>query len=301
MTARVDTVAILGLGLIGGSLARALRASGFCSRLLGYGHREPSLRRGIELGVIDDFTLDLDEVLTQADVLVLCTPTLVAADVLREILPRLQGRDDAPVITDAASVKGSLLAAALDVCGEAPAKLVLGHPIAGSERSGVDASSADLYVNHRVILTPVAENDPAAVTLVRDMWASTGAEVVEMEVAQHDAVLAATSHLPHVLAYALVDALARSPDSEEIFRCAAGGFRDFTRIASSDPVMWRDIAIANRAALLDAIDLFSTHLAELRQAVASEDSDSMHETFTRAKAARDNFARTLADRGQGKS
>ncbi len=301
MSARVDTVAILGLGLIGGSLARALRASGFCNRLLGYGHREPSLRRGIELGVIDDFTLDLEEVLTQADVLVLCTPTLVAADVLREILPRLQGRDDAPVITDAASVKGSLLAAALDACGEVPAKLVLGHPIAGSERSGVDASSADLYVNHRVILTPVAENDPAAVTLVRDMWASTGAEVVEMEVAQHDAVLAATSHLPHVLAYALVDALARSPDSEEIFRCAAGGFRDFTRIASSDPVMWRDIAIANRAALLDAIDLFSAHLAELRQAVANEDSDGMHETFTRAKAARDNFARILADRGQGKS
>ncbi len=301
MGASVNNVAILGLGLIGGSLARALRASGFCARLLGYGHREPSLRRGVELGVIDAFTLDLDEVIAEADVLVLCTPTLVAADVLREILPRLQGRDDAPIITDAASVKGNLLAAAREVCGEAPAKLVLAHPIAGSERSGVDASSADLYVNHRVILTPVAENDPAAVALVRDMWASTGAEVVAMEVAQHDAVLAATSHLPHVLAYALVDALARSPDSEEIFHCAAGGFRDFTRIASSDPVMWRDIAIANRDALLDAIDLFSAHLAELREAVASENSDGMHETFTRAKAARDNFARILADRGQGKN
>lgn len=300
VSARVDTVAILGLGLIGGSLARALRANGFCRRLLGYGHREPSLRRGVELGVIDDFTLNIDEAIAQADILVLCTPTLVAAEVLADILPRLAGHENPPVVTDAASVKGSLLAAARKACGEVPANLVLGHPIAGSERSGVDASSAELYINHRVILTPVAENNPAAVTLVRDMWLSTGAEVVEMDVARHDAVLAATSHLPHVLAYALVDALAQSPDSEDIFRCAAGGFRDFTRIASSDPVMWRDIAIANKGALLESIDLFSKHLAQLREAVASEDGEGMHQTFTRAKAARDGFARILAARGQDK-
>ncbi|TDG13516.1 prephenate dehydrogenase/arogenate dehydrogenase family protein [Seongchinamella unica] len=301
MAERVDTVAILGLGLIGGSLARALRANGFCRRVIGYGHREPSLRRGVELGVIDDFTLDLDEVISQADILVICTPTLVAAEVLAAILPRLQGLARAPVITDAASVKGSLYRAAKAACdGSFPPGLVLGHPIAGSERSGVEASKADLYENHRVILTPVAENDSEAVELVRDMWLATGAEVVEMEVEQHDAVLAATSHLPHVLAYALVDALARSDSSEEIFRCAAGGFRDFTRIASSDPVMWRDIAIANRSALLDAIDLFSEHLGQLREAVAAEDSEGMHATFTRAKAARDDFAAILAQRGQGK-
>ncbi|RLQ22693.1 prephenate dehydrogenase/arogenate dehydrogenase family protein [Seongchinamella sediminis] len=301
MAERVDTVAILGLGLIGGSLARALRATGFCRQVIGYGHREPSLRRGLELGVIDDFTLDLDKVIRRADILVICTPTLVAADVLASILPRLQGLAQAPVVTDAASVKGNLYQAAREACGGSfPPGFVLGHPIAGSERSGVDASRADLYKNHRVILTPVAENDSDAVTLVRDMWLATGAEVVAMEVAQHDAVLAATSHLPHVLAYALVDALAQSDASEEIFRCAAGGFRDFTRIASSDPVMWRDIAIANKTALLDAIDLFSEHLGRLREAVATGDADGMHATFTRAKAARDEFATILAERGQGK-
>jgi prephenate dehydrogenase len=294
---QVDTVAILGLGLIGGSLARAVRENGFASRVIGYGHREPSLRRGLELGVIDEFTLDLDEVIERADILVICTPTLVAAEVLRQILPKVVGRSDTPVITDAASVKGNLLATARSACGgEMPPRLVLGHPIAGSERSGVEASKSDLYVNHRVILTPVPENDADAVALVRAMWVSTGAEVVDMDVAQHDAVLAATSHLPHVLAYALVDALAQSGDSDEIFRCAAGGFRDFTRIASSDPVMWRDIAIANKPALLDAIDMFSEHLGRLREAVACEDSESMHATFTRAKAARDGFAAILEER-----
>ena len=301
MPKRVNTLAILGLGLIGGSLARALRERDFCERVIAYGHREPSLRRGKEMGIIDDYTLDLDEVVERAEILVICTPTLIAANVLAEILPRLEGRDNAPVVTDAASVKGSLMTAAVKAChGEFPPRFVMGHPIAGSERSGVEASRADLYENHRVIITPVEENDPSALSLVRDMWAATGAEVVDMDVARHDAVLAATSHLPHVLAYALVDALAQTEGSEDVFRCAAGGFRDFTRIASSDPVMWRDIAIANKSALLDAIDLFSDHLGQLRTAVASEDADGMHETFTRAKAARDRFSVILAERGQDK-
>lgn len=294
-----NTVAILGLGLIGGSLARALRGSGFSERFIAYGHREPSLRRGVELGVIDDFSLDLDEVIAQADIIVVCTPTLVASRMLEEILPRLAGRADAPVVTDVASVKGNLLATAQRITGGSmPPRLVLGHPIAGSERSGVDASDAQLFVDHRVILTPVQGNDAEAVELIRAMWDSTGAEVVDMTVAQHDAVLAATSHLPHVLAYALVDALAQSDASDEIFRFAAGGFRDFTRIASSDPVMWRDIAIANKAALLGAMDTFSEHLARMRQAVEAGDADQLHETFTRAKEARDAFATILAQRSK---
>jgi prephenate dehydrogenase len=296
-----DTVVILGLGLIGGSLARSLRESGFSKRFIGYGHREPSLRRGVELGVIDDFTLDLDDALGQADILVICTPTLVAARMLRDILPGLAQRSRAPVITDVASVKGSLRDAAVEAVGKVPPRLVLGHPIAGSERSGVDASSAELFVNHRVILTPEEGNDPAAVELIRAMWASTGAEVDTMSVTEHDAVLAATSHLPHVLAYALVDALAQSEASEDIFRFAAGGFRDFTRIASSDPAMWRDIAIANKNALLASIDDFSRHLALLRAAVQAEDAEQLHATFSRAKQARDEFAAMLAKRGQRKS
>ena len=296
MTYSANNVVILGLGLIGGSLARALRSSGFSQRFIGYGHREPSLRRGVELGVIDEFTLDLDEAIERADIMVVCTPTLIASRMLEQILPRLAGRVDTPVITDVASVKGSLRDTAIEVAGRMPPQLVLGHPIAGSERSGVDASSADLFVNHRVILTPVEGNDPAAVTLVRDMWESVGAEVVDMTVAQHDAVLAATSHLPHVLAYTLVDALSRSDAGDDIFRCAAGGFRDFTRIASSDPVMWRDIAIANKPALLEAIDNFSNHLARLRSAVEQGDAQQLHDTFTRAKRARDQFTSILDER-----
>lgn len=301
MTYAAGNLVIVGLGLIGGSLARALRASGFSQRFIGYGHRESSLQRGVELGVIDEFTLDLDEAIELADILVICTPTLTAARILEHILPRLPGRAGGPVVTDVASVKGSLRDAALAVAGVMPPQLVLGHPIAGSEHTGVDASSADLFVDHRVILTPVTGNDPAAVELVRAMWVSAGADVVDMTVEQHDAVLAATSHLPHILAYTLVDALSSSEASADIFRFAAGGFRDFTRIASSDPIMWRDIAIANKTALLESIDLFSEHLARLRGAVRDENADELLNTFSRAKQARDEFAALLAQRNGRKA
>jgi cyclohexadieny/prephenate dehydrogenase len=301
VTYAADNLVIVGLGLIGGSLARALRASGFSRRFIGYGHREPSLRRGVELGVIDEFTLDLDEAIALADILVICTPTLTAAQMLEYIVPRLSGRAGGPVVTDVASVKGNLRDAACGITGAMPPQLVLAHPIAGSEHSGVEASSADLFAAHRVILTPVDGNDPAALELVRSMWVCTGAEVVDMTVEQHDAVLAATSHLPHMLAYTLVDALSSSESSAEMFRCAAGGFRDFTRIASSDPVMWRDIALANRAALLESIDLFSAHLARLRSAVREGNADELLNTFNRAKRARDDFAALLAQRSGRKT
>jgi len=294
----VENVVILGLGLIGGSLARALRKSGFAKHLIAYGHREPSLKRGLELGVIDEYTLDLDEAIARADILVIATPTLVASKMLAQILPRIKGHQRSPIITDVASVKGSLRNTATQIYGSMPPGFVLEHPIAGSENSGVEASDENLFVNHRVILTPVEENDPAAVGTIRDMWLSTGAEVIDMDVDEHDAVLAATSHLPHVLAYTLVDALAQSDAGEDIFRFAAGGFRDFTRIASSDPTMWRDISIANKSALLQAIDLFSSNLESLRTAVESEDAEGLFEMFTRAKAARDEFSAILAARSQ---
>ena len=180
MTYASDNVVIVGLGLIGGSLARALRSSGFSQRFIGYGHREASLQRGVELGVIDEFTLDLDEAIERADIIVICTPTLTTVQMLEKILPRLLGRSGGPVITDVASVKGNLRTAAIAVAGAMPPQLVLGHPIAGSQYSGVNASKADLFVDHRVILTPDAANDPAAVELVRAMWRSAGAEVVDM-------------------------------------------------------------------------------------------------------------------------
>ncbi|MFV0276048.1 MAG: prephenate dehydrogenase/arogenate dehydrogenase family protein [Parahaliea sp.] len=297
--ARIDTTLIAGLGLIGGSLARVLRARGFSRRVIGYGHREPSLARGVELGVIDSYHLNLAAALAEAELVVIATPTLVAEDMLERILPQLRATGSRAVVTDVASVKGNLQRCAERLWGSMPPRLVLGHPIAGSEQSGVESSREELFVDHRVILTPAPDNDADAVQLVRDMWACTGAEVVDMAVADHDAVLAATSHLPHMLAYALVDALAQSPVSTDIFRFAAGGFRDFTRIASSDPVMWRDIAIANRAAVLAAMDQFSAHLALLRQAVEREDGDEMLQVFSRAKVARDDFAAKLAARRRG--
>jgi prephenate dehydrogenase len=293
VSSSINNVVILGLGLIGGSLARSLRETGFANHFIGCGHREPSLKRGLELGVIDEFTLDIDEAFERADIMVICAPTLKAGDILQQILPRM-GEEGAPIVTDVASVKGNLLEIAQNAPQGFPPNLVLGHPIAGSERSGVEASNAGLFQNHRVILTPREENTPESVSTVRAMWESTGANVVDMSVKAHDQVLAATSHLPHVLAYSLVDALASSDDSDAVFACAAGGFRDFTRIASSDPVMWRDIALANRDALLEAIDTFDVHLKQLRTAVADGKGEELEATFSRAKKARDDFAQSLS-------
>lgn len=287
MAAQPSSVAICGLGMIGGSLALALKASGFASHVLAYDHNPDALAAGLAAGVIDSACEDLDGVLT-ADVVVLAVPTVAAAAVLEELLARTAHGHQGPVLTDVASVKGNL-AAAVARGGPAP-RFVPGHPIAGSERSGVRAADGALFQRHRVILTPLPGQDEDALALVQRLWESAGAEVVCMAVAEHDAVLAATSHLPHVLAYCLVDDLAASPRREDLFRFAAGGFRDFTRIASSDPVMWRDVALANRDALLEAVDEFSAHLATLREAIASGDGDRLEATFSAAKAARDAFA-----------
>ena len=295
--AEFGRVTVLGLGLIGGSLARALKKRGAVGEVVGWGHREASLQQGVELGVIDRFSLDLGEAIRDADIVVIATPTLIAEDLLQ----KLADVGCKALMTDVASVKGCLFRAAQRIFGEAPANLVLGHPIAGSEKSGVTAAKADLFVNHKVIITPTETTSPEAAEKIRRMWEVTGAEVVAMSVEQHDAILASTSHLPHVLAYTLVDALASSDASDDIFRCAAGGFRDFTRIASSDPVMWRDIAIANRTALLASIDAFGEHLSRLRAAVRDEDATALLDIFTRAKRARDEFAARLARRSDSQT
>jgi len=286
----IEKLVILGLGLIGGSLAAALRERGLVSRVTAWGRREESLRLGCELGCIDDFSLDLGEAMDGASVAVIATPTLVAERVLASLQPWFGGE---VILTDVASVKGNMLAAARRIGGSEPGNLVLGHPIAGSEASGVAAARADLFVKHRVILTPTERTAADAVERVRQMWAAVGAEVLSMPVDRHDQVLAATSHLPHVLAFTLVDALAQQDSTEDIFRFAAGGFRDFTRIASSDPVMWHDISLANRDALLDMIDVFQAQLTALRGAIACGDSDRILERYRNAKAARDRFAGML--------
>ena len=224
------------------------------------------------------------EAVAGADVVVIATPTLVAEKVMAELAPLLTPD---MIVTDVASVKGNIQRAAERIFGEVPANFVLGHPIAGSEQSGVEASSVDLFLDHRVILTPLENTASEAVALIRAMWESCGAEVLCMDVAEHDAVLAATSHLPHVLAYTLVDALAQNGAAADIFKFAAGGFRDFTRIASSDPTMWHDIALANREAILQGIDSFSAHLALVRKAIEEGDGEAIFASFDRAKRARD--------------
>lgn len=287
----INKLVILGLGLIGGSLAAGLRARGEVAHVTAWGRREASLARGRELGYIDDFSLDLDEALEGAEIAVIATPTLVAERVLEALAQRdaLASNRDL-IITDVASVKGNLLAKARELWGSEPPGLVLAHPIAGSEESGVEAARADLFVDHRVILTPTARTDSAALARVDGMWRAVGADVIAMSVARHDEVLAATSHLPHVLAYTLVDTLAQQGSNEDIFRFAAGGFRDFTRIASSDPTMWHDISLANRDALVAMIGEYQRRLADLKAAIEARDGASIMACYNRAKAARDQFA-----------
>lgn len=291
---KIDKLVILGLGLIGGSLALAARKAGIVGEVVAWGRREPSLKTGLELGVIDSYSLNLEEVLIGASVVVVATPTQTAEEVLTRVLSLV---DPSCVVTDVASVKGNLLAGVKSAFENIPSNLVLGHPIAGSEKSGVNAAKDSLFINHRVILTPTVETSIDALALIEKMWLATGAEVVAMDVAKHDEVLAATSHLPHVLAYTLVGALAEKDNSSDIFECAAGGFRDFTRIAASDPDMWTEIALANKDALLDGMDNFSDALAKLRSSIANSDGDSIRTTFEAAKKARDHFATIQAQRG----
>ena len=295
MNVAINQITILAPGLIGGSLAKALKANGFTGEIVGWGRRESSLNKALELGVIDRYSLDLTEAITGADLIVIATPTLIAADMLKQLAPIV---NEEVIITDVASVKGNLLMVAKEAFGTVPPNLVLGHPIAGSEKSGVAAAKADLFVNHRVILTPTEETNPRALETVKSLWQSIGAELVEMPVDEHDKVLAATSHLPHILAYTLVDALAGNSEQQNIFRFAAGGFRDFTRIASSDPTMWHEISLANRDALLTMIDAFSGQLSDLREAIAAGDSENILGCFSRAKAARDEFAQMLEQQQQ---
>ena len=296
--AKQPVVALVGLGLIGGSLALALRAASAVAELLAFDARAEVLQEGLARGMIDRGLGSAQEALSQADLVILCVPSLAAADTLAELSAAAERSGSQTVITDVASVKGGLEARMLQQHGSMPPNVVLGHPIAGSERSGLSAAQSALFRDHLTILTPAGTTDPGALAQVTRLWEAVGASVVCMSVHSHDRVLAATSHLPHLLAYSLVDTLGRSPHSDDIFRFAAGGFRDFTRIASSDPLMWRDVALANREAVLEAMDEFTQDLMTLRQAIATGDGDALLETFTAAKTARDGFAELLAARRQ---
>ncbi len=284
-------MAVIGLGLIGGSMALAARELGLADTVVGCDQRQSELDEGLASGVIDEGSLSPAQAVTGADLVVVAVPVQATQAVLESI------RDTMPAgatLTDVGSVKGSFITAVEAVFGGVSPEVVPGHPIAGSEKSGVAAANASLFDQHKVILTPTPETDPQVLARLHQFWTRCGAEVLTMSVARHDEVLAATSHLPHLIAFSLVDTLGGEDDNKDIFRYAAGGFRDFTRIAGSDPVMWRDIFLANSDAVLKVLKHFSDDLEQLRQAIVDEDGQRLLQVFTRAKAAREHFSRILS-------
>ncbi|MGH8462636.1 MAG: bifunctional prephenate dehydrogenase/3-phosphoshikimate 1-carboxyvinyltransferase [Pseudomonas sp.] len=289
----IGRLVVVGLGLIGGSFAKGLRESGLCREVVGVDLDPQSRKLAVELGVVDRCEDDLATACVGADVIQLAVPILA----MEKLLARLAQLDlGAAVLTDVGSAKGNVVRAAREAFAEQLPYFVPGHPIAGSEQSGVEASNAALFRRHKVILTPLAETDPAALALVDRLWRALEADVEHMQVERHDEVLAATSHLPHLLAFGLVDSLAKRNENLDIFRYAAGGFRDFTRIAGSDPVMWHDIFLANREAVLRTLDTFRSDLDALRDAVDAGDGHQLLGVFTRARVAREHFSKILARR-----
>ncbi|MGN5533791.1 bifunctional prephenate dehydrogenase/3-phosphoshikimate 1-carboxyvinyltransferase [Acinetobacter sp. Lyrl_1] len=287
-----EKVAFIGLGLIGSSLARVMLAENLSRHIVASTRSEKTLQDALELGLIEQGFNNPVDAVQGADLVVLALPVQATEKVLRLIQPHLA---DNVILTDVGSTKGSVVAAAKAVFGEhLPAGFVPGHPIAGAEHTGVHAGKVDLFANHKVILTPLPSSAPWAVNKLIQMWESAKAEVICMDVEKHDEVLAYTSHLPHLMAFNLVEQLANREDNLDIFRYAAGGFRDFSRIAASDPQMWHDIFLANKTALLKAVDGFESQLAIIRQLIEQEDSHALMGLLGHAQAARQHFNHMLA-------
>lgn len=282
----INKLCIIGVGLIGGSLACALKAQNACNTIVGYGRHPANLQRALELQVIDAYYTEIQPAIQGADMILVAVPLGAMASVFAQIKPHLA---ENAIVTDVGSAKQSVIEAAKSVFGADTPFLVPAHPIAGLEKSGVEAAIATLFTNRRVIITPLPENPPAVVETVRWMWQQTGAIVDTMTAQHHDEVLAATSHLPHILAYCLVDTLARMDEHTEIFQFAAGGFRDFTRIAASDPTMWHDICIANQPALTKVLARFQQELTQLSSWIEQQQGPELLAVFQRAKAERDQF------------
>jgi prephenate dehydrogenase len=280
----IGTLAIVGTGLIGGSFSLALKQAGAVREVLGVGRNPARLTIARELGLIDR-AADWAQA-GQADCILLAIPVGETKAVLNHLAPHLKA---GAIVTDAGSTKVNVIAAARAALGPRLADFVPGHPIAGSEQSGPGAARADLYQGKKVVLTPQADTRADAIATVKALWQAAGAQVETLDVALHDRVFAAVSHLPHMAAFALVDELARRADGDTFFRFAASGFRDFTRIAGSSPEMWRDIALSNREALLAELDVYLDALRTLRQAVSDEDAAGLLKIFSRARNARENW------------
>ncbi|QEM68696.1 prephenate dehydrogenase/arogenate dehydrogenase family protein [Geobacter sp. FeAm09] len=286
MSMIIERLAVIGVGLIGGSFARALREAGTVGAIVGIDTDRSNLEQALSLGIVDEIAPDAAQGVRDAQVVFVSVPVCAIPAVVREIAPFLPA---GCIVSDGGSVKTAVVQECEALMPPGCA-FVGGHPIAGTEHSGAGAAFASLFNGKRCILTPTRDTDAGACDTMARLWRSAGANVCSMEPGHHDRIFAEISHLPHVVAYALVHAVGTADvEGENVLSYTAGGFRDFTRIASSDPVMWRDIALMNRTALLASIDGFSASLAELRQRIDRSDPAGLAEFFTIAKQFRDGI------------
>ena len=279
------------MGLIGGSVALALKKAGSSAHIVGVGRSAESLETALKLGVIDEksdgLETNIQAACSNADVILIAAPVAQTGAILHSIKPHL---DTNTVITDAGSTKGDVLTTAQSILGAQFSQFVGGHPIAGAEKSGVSAAKVDLFLGKNVVLTPTAITNEHALKQITELWQACGANVTEMSAETHDSIFASVSHLPHLLAFALVDDIAKRHNAAQLFSFAASGFRDFTRIAGSSPEMWRDISLANKVALLGEINAYETELSQLKQLLEKEDSAGLQALFERASKARNDWA-----------
>lgn len=278
---------IFGVGLIGGSVALALKKAGMRTHIVGVGRNQDALTTALDLDVIDEASCDVGSALQDADLVLIATPVAQTPTILAAMKPYLSAHT---VITDAGSTKSDVLTYAADVLGAKSSQFIGGHPIAGAEKSGVTAAMADLYINKNVVLTPAENTSAHAINLAQALWQSCGAKVSQMTAEIHDSIFAAVSHLPHLLAFALVNDIASRPNAAQLFGFAASGFRDFTRIAGSSPEMWRDISLANKHALLKELNAYEAELSTLKNLLVNEDAAGLQALFERASVARNAWA-----------
>lgn len=280
-----DTVLIIGVGLIGGSLGLALKANGLAKTILGVGRFQSNLNDAIQLGAIDE-VVELDAGVARADLIVVCVPVAQTQAILSQVLPSLKA--DA-IVTDVGSTKMDVILAAKDALAEKVCQFIPAHPIAGGAQHGASAAKADLFKGRQVVLCPLQENSVANVQAIEHMWKVVGANLFSMSAVQHDAVFASVSHLPHVLSYALMLQVANAEDAPTKFRHAGAGFRDFTRIAASSPEMWRDICMANSGAILKELDNYLLVVKHLQELIKQKDGANLEKLFAKASASRNQW------------
>lgn len=279
----IDKLVIIGVGLIGGSLAKALKNKHYCRQIIGYSHNKTNLEKALNLGVIDGYTNNLDNCIVDADVIILATPIGSFEPLLNQIKPLLSPKT---IISDVGSVKVAITQLANKILAEKSFQFIPAHPIAGKEKSGVDAADKSLFIDKQVIISP--NNNPTQfIDIISKMWQATGAAIVQMPATKHDKILSATSHLPHILAFALMDYLTKL--NGNVFDYAAGGFKDFSRISSSNASMWSDICLTNKDNIINSINHYQQNLNHLKTLIENQDKKSLNNLFITAKNSRDNW------------